>query len=183
MCLIFTSWPFQPMADLPRGGGVKKALHQWSNRWDSNQGLLVHSQMLYHLATSHSHGIHYLVYRGNHAWKCKVKMCALGLFSPPCPIHVLGYTSTSPYMQFRAARSLWTNLFSARYSIPSAIPMHIWTRTCRSTPWTGKTARTVLHVVRILTKNEQNWKWDSCMHYRITNLRLQPQNAKAARCT
>ena len=25
MCLIFTSWPFQPMADLPRGGGVKES--------------------------------------------------------------------------------------------------------------------------------------------------------------
>jgi len=37
---------FQPKAGLPRGGGIKKALYLWSNRWDSNLGLLVCSQML-----------------------------------------------------------------------------------------------------------------------------------------
>ena len=33
-CLTFTSRPFQPKAGLPRGGGVKKMLYLWSNRWN-----------------------------------------------------------------------------------------------------------------------------------------------------
>jgi len=39
----FTSMPFQPKADLPRKGGVMKTLYLWSNRWDSNLWLLIHS--------------------------------------------------------------------------------------------------------------------------------------------
>ena len=35
-----TSKPFQPKAGLPRGGGVKKTLQQWSSRWYLNLGLL-----------------------------------------------------------------------------------------------------------------------------------------------
>jgi len=37
---------FRPKAGLPRGGGVKRALYLWNNKWDSNLGLpLVASQV------------------------------------------------------------------------------------------------------------------------------------------